>query len=372
MRETSFPMFGDISHTELPDLRKRSLTVVVVSSIHTAPNPSGRDEQPMEECIEDFRELYAKDMLERCGVTKNDGTPTEKLPVTIAIAALLNPLYGGQTNIVKSGLMTREQYKHAEHSLIGRMQLMRERDSGHIIVLHASSGSDDDSACLDDPIVRSLSTEREKANNEFRIFCNLCKMQRNRPTVYESNALKLGPCDMRYPITMGKVVTKGDDIRSNPPFVNCNLADFIASDGRFDLLGFMELQKNAFPTLYKLSVCLASIRTNEVGCERFFSTAGYVSCPRRTSLNVRNYECLATLRSNMKQVYIDEKWVVDQYLEMEKSKSWNVMESKNDMLVLELERELAAEREGVSIESLPPAVGHDEYPVVAVAELVDD
>jgi hypothetical protein len=26
MRETSFPMFGDISHTELPDLRKRSLT----------------------------------------------------------------------------------------------------------------------------------------------------------------------------------------------------------------------------------------------------------------------------------------------------------------------------------------------------------
>jgi hAT family C-terminal dimerisation region len=231
---------------------------------------------------------------------------------------------------------------------------MRERDSGNIIVVDPSSASDEDSTCFDDPIVRSLSTEREKANNEYRIFCNLCKMQRNRPRSYDGDTLKLGPCDMRHPITMGKVATKGDDIRSNPPFVTCNLADFILKDGRFDLLGFFQLQKDAFPTMYKLAVCLASVRTNEVGCERFFSTAGYVSSPKRTSLNVRNYECLAVLRANMKQVYIDEQWVVDQYLAMEKAKSWNVLESNNDMLVLELERELMAESEGVSIESLPP------------------
>ena len=163
---------------------------------------------------------------------------------------------------------------------------------------------------------------------------------------------------MRYPITMGKVVTKGDDIRSNPPFVNCNLADFIASDGRFDLLGFMELQKNAFPTLYKLSVCLASIRTNEVGCERFFSTAGYMSCPRRTSLNVRNYECLAALRSNMKDVYIDEDWVVGKYLEMERTKTWFELDSPDDLRVLELERQLLAERDGVEVGLIP--ANHDD------------
>jgi hypothetical protein len=96
MRETSFTMFGDISHTDLPDLRKRSKTVVVVSSSHTAPNPSGREEQPMEECIELFRELYGDDMMKRCGITNDNGNPVPKLPVMIGMACLLNPIYGGK------------------------------------------------------------------------------------------------------------------------------------------------------------------------------------------------------------------------------------------------------------------------------------
>jgi hAT family C-terminal dimerisation region len=153
---------------------------------------------------------------------------------------------------------------------------------------------------------------------------------------------------------MGKVKTRGPDVVGNPPFVTCNYADFIGDDGRFDLVMFFKLQQVSFPFLYKLAVCLASIRTNEVGCERFFSTAGYVSCPRRTSLNVRNYECLATLRANMQNVYIDEQWVVDQYMSMEKSKSWNELESTDDMNVLKLERVLHAESLGVCTDSLPP------------------
>lgn len=250
--------------------------------------------------------------------------------------------------------MNTEQYLSAEEDLISRLQSMMERDNGNIVLLDSSSGEDDDSACLDDPIVKSLSTEREKAKDEFRIYCNICKMQRHRPKAYEEPILKLGPCDMRYPIQMGKVVTKGDDIKANPPFVNCNLADFIHDDGRFDLLRFLRLQKNIFPTIYKLAVCLASIRTNEVGCERFFSIAGYVSNPRRTRLNVRNYECLAALKANMQNVYIDESWVVDQYLEMEKAKTWNVLDSENDMQVLNLEREMLAEERGVLSSELPP------------------
>lgn len=159
---------------------------------------------------------------------------------------------------------------------------------------------------------------------------------------------------MRQPIRMGKVLTRGEDIKALPPFVTCNLADFIGDDGRFNLVEFLKLQQIFFPILYKLAVCLASIRTNEVGCERFFSTAGYVSSPRRTSLNVRNYECLATLRSNMQNVYLDEDWVVKQYMTMEKAKSWNVLESTEDMNVLNLERELLAESLGVSAATFPP------------------
>lgn len=144
-----------------------------------------------------------------------------------------------------------------------------------------------------------------------------------------------------------------------PPFIPCNFSDLIGIDGRFDLVRFFKLQQVSFPFLYKLSVCLASIRTNEVGCERFFSTAGYVSCPRRTSLNVRNYECLATLRSNMQNVYIDQEWVVNQYMSKEKLKSWNELESTDDMNVLKLERQLLAESLGVSADSLPAITDSD-------------
>jgi hypothetical protein len=149
---------------------------------------------------------------------------------------------------------------------------------------------------------------------------------------------------------MGKVGTCGDDFCSFPPFVQCNLADFI--------VGFLKFQRQClFPTLFKLAVCIASVRTkNEVGCERVFSMAGYLSCPRRTRLNVRNYECLSSLRSNMQNVYIDKQWVVDKYLLMEKTKVWGDLESKDDLRVLALEQELHAEILGVNEATLAPIV----------------
>ena len=223
------------------------------------------------------------------------------------MAALLNPLYGGKNRIVKSGLMTEQQYSHALEDLYCQIQLMQERESGHIVPIVLSSSDDTSDDDMDDPVVRSLSTERQQAVDEYGKFQNICKLKRYLPASYSGDVLKLGPCDMKRPISLGRVGTKGPDVVGHPPFVTCNFADFIGDDGRFDLVRFFKLQQASFPFLYKLSVCLASIRTNEVGCERFFSTAGYVSCPRRTSLNVRNYECLATLRANMQNVYIDEE-----------------------------------------------------------------
>jgi hypothetical protein len=265
-----------------------------------------------------------------------------------------------------AGLMTLEQYYNAEDDLYGRMQLMLERDSNHVDALVSSGDSGDDEDSLDDPIVRSISTCREKAKDEFRIFCNVVKSKKKYlPKTYVGTALRLGS------IRMGKVGERGENIKSAPPFKTCNLADFIGDDGRFDLVRFFQLQRECFPTLYKLSVCLASIRTNEVGCERFFSTAGYVSCPRRTRLKVRNYECLATLKSNVQRVFIDEAWVVEQYLTMEKNKSWSDLDTDDDMRVLTLEREMLAESLGVSPDTLPTiadsdSVGEGEEEVIEI------
>jgi hAT family C-terminal dimerisation region len=251
------------------------------------------------------------------------------------------------TCITGSGLMTQTQYQHAETELIRRLTSMREREGGHVTSVVSSGDEVEDP--LDDPVEKSLSTFREKALDEFRTYCNVVKKRRYVPKAYAGETLRIGS------IQMGKVAMKGDDIKASHPFVTCNLSDYIRDDGRFDLVSFLELQKDCFPTLFKLAVCLASIRTNEVGCEHFFSTAGFVSCPRRTSLKVRNYECLATLKANIQTVYIDEEWVVDRYLIMEKKKgSWLALDTGNDLEVLELEREMQAESLGVSADTLPP------------------
>jgi hypothetical protein len=96
MRETSFMMYDDLSHTELNDLRPRKRTTFVVSSQHIATEEDmDRPEQAMDTSIELFRMLYATDMEERCGML-DDGEPACKLPTDLAIALLLNPIYGGK------------------------------------------------------------------------------------------------------------------------------------------------------------------------------------------------------------------------------------------------------------------------------------
>jgi hAT family C-terminal dimerisation region len=257
-----------------------------------------------------------------------------------------------------------EQYTHAEEDLIARLQLMMERDNGvDMMVVSSGSNSFDEE---DDPIVTTFSTERARAKREFQQYVNLVKRKKYVPKSYIGTTLKLGT------IHMGKVAIRGEDIKHPHPFIACNLATFIGDDGRFDLVSFLQLQSASFPTLYKLAVCLASIRTNEVGCERFFSTAGYVSCPRRTSLKVRNYECLATLKANIRNVFIDEQWVVNQYLMMEHKKSWKELDTRDDMRVLNLEREMMAESLGVDPESLPEVTEVEESVVVADNVIVLD
>jgi hypothetical protein len=114
------------------------------------------------------------------------------------------------------------------------------------------------------------------------------------------------------------------------------------------------------------------MRMNEVGCERFFSIAGYVSNPRRTRLKVKHYKAMAMLKRNMQQIYINEDWVVEQYQHMEKTKGWESMETQNDQLVGDLEAELYAEDFGVPVEALQlEDLEELETPVAAAANAID-
>ena len=76
-------------------------------------------------------------------------------------------------------------------------------------------------------------------------------------------------------------------------------------------------------------------------------------------MKVENYECLATLKSNIQRAFIDEEWVVNQYLLHEQKKSWKDIETTSDMSVLTLEREMLAESLAVHPDTLPPITDCD-------------
>ena len=261
-------------------------------------------------------------------------------------------IHTGKTRIIGSFVMTAGQYSAAEEDLIERIQTMREAESGsRALIPNALSVGDPN----DDVYEQPVSSEKQAAFNEWVQYCRIVKRGCTFPKSYKKEGmLSIGQ------IHPGIVEERGEDLEASHPFKKCNLADFIDKTGYFDLVKFLALNQKSFPYLYKLGCCLAALRTNEVGCERFFSIAGYVSNPRRTSLKVHHYECIAMLKRNVQQIYIDEDWVAQQYMALEKSKGWDAMDTHNDKLVLTLEQELYAEELGVLVESLPHDGGLDD------------
>jgi hypothetical protein len=262
--------------------------------------------------------------------------------------------------------MTDIQYTHAEDDLVQRLQTMREAELGSRALIPKSAGSDDNDS-NDDVYEQPVSSEHQAAYNEWLQYCRIVKHSRKYPKKYKKEGLmEMGE------IQIGIPEEPGEDLEASAPFKRCNLADYIHC-GYFDLVAFLGYNQESFPYLYKLACCLAALRTNEVGCERFFSIAGYVSNPRRTRLNVHHYETIAMLKRNLQKIYVDEDWVVKQYMELEKSKGWNEMDTRNDKLVSDLEQELFAQDLGVVVETLP---GYDDYDdeeqvAVGVHETID-
>jgi hypothetical protein len=245
--------------------------------------------------------------------------------------------------------MTVEQYEKAETALVKWLQSIRENESGMraLVPTGALSGVDDGDDSLDDAYDAPISSEGQAAHAEWMQYCHIVKHSKKYPKRYRNEGLvTIGA------IKFGVVEERGEDIDATHPFKRCNLADFIDDKGYFNLVKFVGFNQKSFPFIYKLVCCLAAMRMNEVGCERFFSIAGYVSNPRRTRLKVRHYEAIAMLKRNMQQIYVDEDWVVQQYMRLEKSKEWDSNNTKNDRIVQELESEIYAGDLGVRVDAL--------------------
>jgi hypothetical protein len=111
-------------------------------------------------------------------------------------------------------------------------------------------------------------------------------------------------------------------------------------------LSFFEEHKKYFPTLLIIVQLEAARRVVEVGCERFFGLSGYISSPRCSRLGVRTYKHVAMLASIIQSVYIDNKWVAQQYIERCKKGSWKKENTEEALKCWNLECIIDAEQQG--------------------------
>jgi hypothetical protein len=92
------------------------------------------------------------------------------------------------------------------------------------------------------------------------------------------------------------------------------------------------------------------------------------------------------LKLNMRNIYINEDWVAQQYLNMERNKEWDEMETMNDEKVAELELLWYADDRGIPVDDLQLADGDDredneniqvddvetEQPIATLAKIPND
>lgn len=338
-------LFTDISHATYhhhPDLRQRGEKTVFVYDSDRYEAPAEDDEYSssvvMHAHIKTLLEEYANDLEKRLGV----GSDVTRLPVALAVSALLNPMFGLEPLIVGSGLMSETQYHNARNTLLRMMQ-----DYFDAKEQPSWSGADSDSEDSRDGIMASTeNVNYTKALAELELFEKHKKVKYHPE--FESTSdyavLRGSVEDDNYnqverSISIGcNVTVRGKDLPSKK-----NLADYIDFNGRFDVLSFFLDHKRIFPTLFIIAQREASRKVAEVGCERFFSLSGYVSAPRRTRLGVRTYEQLAMLASNLNNVYVDPEIAAKEYLRRSELGLWKREFAEDALKSWNLERLIEAE-----------------------------
>lgn len=100
-------------------MRKRGDCLVLVYDPEIIDEPTEDDSdlytswEKMDDCIITYLQEYANDLETRLQL----GSDVNKLPVTLAVSTLLNPMFGLEPLIVGSGLMSSTQYNNARKSL---------------------------------------------------------------------------------------------------------------------------------------------------------------------------------------------------------------------------------------------------------------
>ena len=319
------------------DLRKRGEKSVLVKkqgvSIEEDVLKNFIKVETMDPLIEEYRETYSQNLGDRLLINE------ERLPESFALPALLNPVFGTRAKVVGSGLMTSDQYRRARQALLSQMQDHLDKKYPPVESSDSSASEDSEDSESDEEVPDRVNTNHARAEEELSELQRWSK-KKYLPKVAKSTARVLVGNEAE--ISIGPVEGRGKDLPSGN-----NLFDYVDKKGRFDTLAFFSDHKKTFPTLWIFAQKNASRRVVEVGCERFFGLAGYISSPRRTRLNVRTYERLAMLGFMVHRVYIDIEWVAREYLRRCKAGAWKKENTEEALKCWNLERIIDAESMGL-------------------------
>ena len=356
----TFTMVEDVSHMKATkDLRKRGEKTILVKTSATVLSTEANEYKQvieMDSTIKEYRKLYSSDLAKRLQL--ND----PRLPDSLSIPALLNPLFGLKNQIVGSGLMSESQYCAARNHLLNDMQDILDRkqppaadddgeDEAGKKAAHGFGGSDSDSSDSSSSSSDSSSSEDEVIPPQVNVNYNRVveeldilegyKQKKYRPKFDKDKSKVLSNVTWddaqeeykSYKIVVGPVRKRGQNLPSKK-----NLADYVDKNGRFDELAFFADHQKDLPTLYMIAQKKASVQVVEVGCERFFNLSGYISSPKRTSLGVRTYERLAMLSSLIQNVHVNEERIAEEYLRRCSNGSWKRSNTEDALKCWNLER----------------------------------
>jgi len=111
--------------------------------------------------------------------------------------------------------------------------------------------------------------------------------------------------------------------------------------GGYDIVRYLNDFSDRFPALSHVGIGqICPHITTKVDCESLFSTAGFMSHPRRGRTGIRTYERLVMGKHSLQRIYCHIPSVYRLYMERHNKGDWDETENREDERFLEVEREI--------------------------------
>ena len=263
------------------------------------------------------------------------------LPGTKMFGALVHPIFRSEKLMVMAGVCTSAQYSAGLKALLTLMSEQYERTIGYLP--GPISCDDDVDENLDDDIAIAniVSPSSKIAQDEWVKFASW-KRGTFQPTLAPRKVL--GAHDengqpKKPVLCIGEVTVRGSDLESGK-----NLADYVDTEGYFDIVLFFEDHTRYFPLLSKVVIGkFAPHISTEVDCESLFSEAGHLSNPLRSRTTIRTFERLVIAKHRLQRIYCCEKQVHEEYMRRLQEKDWDEKMDREDLRFLREEKKVYLE-----------------------------